>query len=108
KAPIFARNRLRSARVLALPFMAALLLAGVAAHGSLLNRWSFNKAAGSAPAGTTFTDSISGAVATVEGNGATLTGTTIVLPGTTTGGYSNANISAFLDLPNGILSSKTN
>jgi len=93
---------------MALLLLAAVACAGVQARGSLLNRWVFNQTAGTAPAGRTFVDGISGLVATVEGNGATLTGTSIVLPGTTTGGFSNANISAFLQLPTGIVSSKTN
>ena len=53
-------------------------------------------------------DTVSGMVATIQGNGALLTGSSLTLPGTTTGGFSNANISAFVDLPNGILSSKMN
>ena len=93
---------------MALLLLASLAFAGAQAQASLLNRWVFNQAAGTAPAGRTFVDGISGLVATVEGNGATLTGTSIVLPGTTTGGFSNANISAFLQLPTAIVSSKTN
>lgn len=88
--------------------IAVMALAGSPARASLLNRWSFNTTAGNAPAGTTFTDAVSGMVMTVEGNGAVLTGSSIVLPGTTTGAESNANISAFLNLSTGILSSKTN
>ena len=77
-------------------------------RASMLNRWSFNNSVGGVPPGMTFADSISGVVATVRGNGATLTGTSLLLPGTTTGGYANTSISAYLDLPNGIISSKTN
>jgi glucose/arabinose dehydrogenase/mono/diheme cytochrome c family protein len=95
-------------RPLGFLLIAAMALSGWPARASLVNRWSFSNPAGSAPAGTTFTDTLSGVVATVRGNGATLTGTSILLPGTTTGAESNANISAFLDLPNGMISSKTN
>lgn len=72
-----------------------------------LNRWKFNNAAGAVASGTAFTDSISGETATLLGNGATLNGTAIVLPGTTNGNQTAAAISAYLDLPNGIVSSKT-
>ncbi|MCW1920986.1 PQQ-dependent sugar dehydrogenase [Luteolibacter arcticus] len=70
-------------------------------------RWTFDTTAGNAPAGTIFLDIATGEVATVQGNGATLTGTQLLLPGTTTNGNQTAaNISAYLDLPNGILSSR--
>ena len=77
------------------------------ARGELVNRWSFNQAAGAAPAGTVFNDSISGMAMTVRGLGATLDGSRIVLPGTTTSGNPDSTISAYLDLPNGIVSSKS-
>ncbi|MEY3894765.1 MAG: hypothetical protein RLZZ214_284, partial [Verrucomicrobiota bacterium] len=70
-------------------------------------RWTFNTAAGSAPAGTVFLDTATAEAATVQGNGATLTGTQLVLPGTaTTGNQAAANISAYLDLPDGIVSTR--
>ncbi|MEO5916935.1 MAG: LamG-like jellyroll fold domain-containing protein [Luteolibacter sp.] len=69
-------------------------------------RWNFNAAAGAAPSGTTFLDQATGEIATVRGNGATLSGTALVLPGTTTGNQTTANISGYLDLPNGIVSSR--
>ena len=70
-------------------------------------RWSFDTAADNAPAGTTFLDVATSEVATVQGNGATLTGTQLVLPSSaTTGNQTAANISAYLDLPNGIISSR--
>ncbi len=84
------------------------LLGNTTTPAALLNRWSFNNPGGSVPAGTPFADTVSGVVGTVQGNGAVLTGSSLTLPGTTTGAFSNANISAFVDLPNGILSSKTN
>jgi glucose/arabinose dehydrogenase/mono/diheme cytochrome c family protein len=108
KDPITVPGVLAMVRRLVIVIAAAVALSGSPVHASLLNRWSFNNPAGSAPSGTTFTDQISGFLATVRGNGAILSGSSIVLPGTTTGAQSNANISAFLDLPNGILSSKTN
>ncbi len=73
-----------------------------------VNRWSFNNAAGSPSAGTSFVDSIGGIVATLRGQGASLTGSALVLPGTTNGNQSAASLSAYLDLPNGIVSSKPN
>jgi glucose/arabinose dehydrogenase len=73
-----------------------------------VNRWSFNTAAGAVASGTTFPDTISGAIATVRGIGATSSGAAISLPGTTTGNQSATTISAYIDLPNGIVSSKPN
>jgi glucose/arabinose dehydrogenase/mono/diheme cytochrome c family protein len=105
---ISARMHLPVIRVLGALLILWAGVAGWPARATMVNRWSFNNPAGSAPAGKTFTDRISGVVATVDGNGATLTGTSIVLPGTTTGAQSNANISAFLNLPAGVISSKTN
>ncbi len=72
-----------------------------------LNRWKFNTNAGSAASGKTFTDIVSGEIATVRGNGGQLDGSQLTLPGTTNGNQTAANISAYLDLPNGIVSSKT-
>ena len=71
-------------------------------------RWSFNNAAGSAPAGTIFLDSKSGAAAVVRGTGATSTGTALRIPGGTTGNVAANSMSAYLDLPNGIISAMTN
>ena len=73
----------------------------------MLNRWSFNQSAAAAPAGTVFTDSISGMTMMARGLGATLDGARVVLPGTTTSGTAEAGIAAYLDLPNGVASSKT-
>ena len=70
--------------------------------------WDFNASAGSAPSGTTFLDAATGEIATVHGNGATLDGSRLILPGTTTGIQSAATISAYLELPNGFISSRTN
>jgi uncharacterized repeat protein (TIGR03806 family) len=97
-------------------FVALALLFGFAlrpAEAALVNRWSFNNAAGTAPAGTTFADSIGGANAVVVGVGATLTGSALTLPGTDGTTQTSANvpantIAAYVDLPNGIISSKTN
>lgn len=75
---------------------------------ALVDRWSFNNVAASAPNGTTMTDSVSGVVMEVRGNGATFTGTALKLPGTTTGKFADANISAYGNLPNGLISAKTN
>ena len=70
-----------------------------------VHRWSFDSAAGAVASGTTFTDSATGEIATLHGNGATLSGGALILPGTTNGNQTAANISAYLDLPNGIVSS---
>jgi hypothetical protein len=84
------------------------LLAATSLHADLVHRWSFDQAAGSVALGTTFTDSIGNATATVRGIGATSNGSAITLPGTTTGNQSPSTISAYIDLPNGMISSKTN
>ena len=83
-------------------------LAGEPARADMVNRWSFNNAPGSAPAGTMLVDSISGAVATVRGNGSTFNGAALTITGTTNGNQTAASISGYVDLPNGIISSKTN
>ncbi len=71
-------------------------------------RWSFNNAAGSAPAGTIILDSKSGAAAVVRGINATFTGNALRIPGGTTGNVAANSMSAYLDLPNGIISAQTN
>jgi uncharacterized repeat protein (TIGR03806 family) len=86
----------------------ALACTAAAAQAALVHRWSFNAAAGAAPAGTNYADTVSGTNITVRGNGATLDGTRITLPGNTTSGTAEPGIAAYLDLPNGIISSRTN
>ena len=86
-------------------------LAGIqlsSADAALVNRWSFSGTAGAQAAGTVFTDSIAGASAVIVGTGATATTAALTIPGTTTGNQTPAAISAYLDLPNGLISSKTN
>jgi uncharacterized repeat protein (TIGR03806 family) len=78
------------------------------ANAALTQRWSFNSAAGSVVSGTTLADSVSGTSAVVRGLGASFDSSALVLPGTTTGNVTPATISAYLDLPNGILSSREN
>ncbi|RYD46416.1 MAG: hypothetical protein EOP85_07465, partial [Verrucomicrobiaceae bacterium] len=95
------------------PVLLAALCLGAAcvpttARGELVNRWSFNNASGAAPRGTNLADSVSGAVATVRGNGSTFNGSALTITGTTTGNQSENDISGYVDLPNGIFSSKTN
>jgi len=77
-------------------------------QAALVNRWSFNAPAGNPASGTNYADSISGTNVTVRGNGTTLNGVRITLPGNTTSGTAEAGIAAHLNLPNGIISSKTN
>lgn len=93
-------------RFIFLPVLVA-LAAATSARATLLNRWSFNQAAGNPTAGTVFIDTVGGMPMTLKGVGATLDGTRIVLPGTTTCANPDSTISAYLDLPNGIVSSKT-
>lgn len=75
---------------------------------AMVHRWSFNNPAGPAANGSSFPDSISGAIAVVRGKSATLNGSALVLPGSTTGKNNDSRISAYVNLPNGIISSKTN
>lgn len=72
--------------------------------GNVVRRWSFNQAAGSASAGTTVTDSVTGTeLATVLGNGATFTGSGLLLPGGASGSGA-----AYLQLPGGVVSAYNN
>ncbi len=87
--------------------VALALLACLPASATLTQRWSFNNTTSIAPSGTTLADSVSGTLATVRGNGASLNGSAIVLPGTTNGNQTAAAVSAYLDLPNGFISSRT-
>ncbi len=77
-------------------------------HSELIHRWSFNQPAGSAPTGTIVVDSVQGLPAVVKGQGATFSGTALTLPGGDNGNAPDETISAYLDLPNGIISSKVN
>ncbi len=83
----------RYSRVVAAPRMA-----------NVVRRWSFNQAAASAPAGTVVTDAVSGtALATVQGAGATFTGSGLRLPGGASGSGA-----AYLQLPAGLVSGYAN
>lgn len=75
---------------------------------NVVYRWCFTNAAGSAVAGTTSADLVSGASAIVRGLGATYTGKALRIPGGTTGNTAANAISAYIDLPNGIISAQTN
>jgi len=70
--------------------------------------WALTNAPGSAPASTTNFDLVSAAPAIVRGNGATYTGTALRIPGGTTGDVAVNSMSAYIDLPNDIISSQTN
>ena len=83
------------------------LAVGPALNNVVLH-WNFTNASASAPAGTTNYDQVSGAPAIVRGTGATYTGKALRLPGGTTGNVAMSSMSAYLDLPNGIISSQTN
>jgi uncharacterized repeat protein (TIGR03806 family) len=88
-----------------------LCLAGLSAVcAGITNRWSFNNASGAAAPGLTLTDSIGGATATVVGTGASFNGSNLTLPGSSPNNSNQpANtIPAYIDLPNGIISSKVN
>ncbi|MEO0054476.1 MAG: hypothetical protein RLZZ50_423, partial [Verrucomicrobiota bacterium] len=75
-------------------------------RAALTQRWSFNNAAGAVASGVSLADSVASRPAVVRGVGASFNGSALVLPGTTTGNVAPASISAYLDLPNGILSSR--
>jgi len=79
----------------------------VTSWADLTHRWSFSNAAGAASAGTVVLDEVTAAEAVVRGGGGTFTGSGISVPGATNNGVSDATISAYVDLPNGIISSKT-
>lgn len=86
---------------------AVLAAAILPANAELMHRWSFNNPAGNAGAGTLLTDSLSATAATVRGNGSRFTGSGLTIPGNTNGNRSAGFISGYIDLPNGIISSKT-
>lgn len=69
-----------------------------------LHRWSFNEAAGAAPAGTVLPDSVAGLALEVRGLGAAFDGARLTLPGTTDSSPPDSLISAYLNLPNGVIS----
>ncbi len=75
--------------------------------GNVVRRWLFNQTAASAPAGTVIADQIGAAPATVRGVGATFTGSALRIPGGTTGNVAANSIAAYIDLPNGLISTRT-
>ncbi len=88
--------------------LACFLVVSTAAPAQLLtHRWSFNET-GSAASGRSLPDRIGAAPAIIRGNNASLNGSAVTLPGTTNGNQAPQNIAAYVDLPNGILSSKQN
>ena len=89
-----------------LGLLALLFLSPPAMQARLVHRWSFNDPAGPAPKGTPMTDSVSGAVAFVRGVGSTFDGAALTLTGATPGSMREDLISGYVDLPNGIISSK--
>lgn len=101
-------RRLRSRAYLGCALVAPILFASLPAQADLVNRWSFNNATGSAPRDTILTDSVGAATATIRGNGSSFTGSGLTITGSTTGNRSAGFISGYVDLPNGLISSKTN
>ncbi|MDQ8188934.1 LamG-like jellyroll fold domain-containing protein [Roseibacillus persicicus] len=98
-------NKVRDLLVLAVAAGSSL------AHGDLVHRWTFDEPVGSAPSGTIVADLIAGAEAVVIGEWqaqATFTGEGIRLPGTSNGNHSLGFMSPYLDLPDGLISSKVN
>ena len=87
----------RSARVVAGPNL-----------NNVVRHWLFTNAPGAAPASTTNLDLVAGAPAVVRGVGATYTGRALRIPGGTTGNVAANSIAAYIDLPNGIISTQTN
>ena len=91
------------------PLVAFSLLASAAClPAAITNRWSFGNTAGTAAAGTVITDSMGGESAVLRGQGANFTGAAVTLPGNTIGDQTPTAVSAYIDLPNGVISSKTN
>ena len=88
------------------PLVISVALFAAAEAQTLTHRWNFNST-GSTPNGTILADTIAAAPCTVVGVGATRNGSALTLPGTTNGNFAATAISAYLDLPNGIVSSKT-
>ncbi len=86
---------------------AYLLTTAASVKAALTNRWSFNNTAGAATAGVVIADAAGAQNAFVRGQGATFNGSAVVLPGNTTGNQTPAAVSAYVDLPNGIISSQT-
>ncbi|WP_193211578.1 PQQ-dependent sugar dehydrogenase [Luteolibacter marinus] len=84
-----------------------LALLGAAHAQTVTHRWNFNST-GPATHGTVISDQISSAPGVIVGNGAVRSGTQLTLPGTTNGNAIPSGNSAYFDLPNGIISSKTN
>jgi glucose/arabinose dehydrogenase/mono/diheme cytochrome c family protein len=76
-------------------------------QGAPIHRWSFT-GNGSAVAGTVLVDSVGSANGTVVGQGATFSGGALRLPGTTNGDVAPSAISAYVDLPNGLVSTREN
>ena len=68
-----------------------------------VHRYKFSNAAGPVPDESTITDSIGTAHGKLQGDGATSTGTRVVLPG----GGGNGPTLPYIDLPNGLLSVNT-
>lgn len=87
----------RRARVLSAPNL-----------GNVVLRWLFTNAPAAVTPGTTNLDLVSGAPAVVRGTGANYTGNALRIPGGTTGNVPMDSMSAYVDLPNGILSAQTN
>lgn len=94
-------------RALALQLTSLALALSDGAFADITNRWSFSNANGAAANGAVVTDSIGGQNAIVRGQGATFASGLLTLPGNTTGNQTPTAISAYVDLPNGIISSKT-
>lgn len=101
---IFALESLSMRRKPNLLLLAATI--GISHGQNVTHRWSFNDS-GSASNGTVVPDLINSAPGTIVGNGATLNGTSLTLPGGSNGQVATSSIAAYFNLPNGIISSKT-
>lgn len=89
-------------------FCLAALSSAIGAEAALVHRWSFTGAAGAVTSGTAYADSVAGGLAVVRGTGVVATAGAVTLPGGPTGSVPQSIISGYLDLPNGLVSSKTN
>lgn len=90
------------------PFLFLLLVVSpYSAKAGLTHRWSFSEGDGAVASGTVHLDSLTSAPAVVRGNGASFASGQLVIPGDTNSGASDATIAGYVDLPNGIVSSRT-
>lgn len=94
-------------RLTSFTLLTGVLFATQASAQLVTHRWSFNST-GVATNGTVISDQIAAAPGTIVGINAARNGSILTLPGGSNGQVATASIAAYFDLPNGIISSKTN